>query len=306
MAKSPDRAFGFIQVDVFTDRVFGGNPLAVFPDGAGLSDEEMQAIAREMNLSETTFVFPATRPGCDVNVRIFTPAVELPFAGHPTVGTTYVLSTLGQLPEGATDVVLEEGVGPVLVKIEGDLANPTFIWMKHPLATFGPPLADRAAVASALGLSESDLLPDKPVREGSTGLPFLYVPLRDSKTVDRAQIDGEALLAIDGIGKAGGALIFAPDPETGTNHVYSRLLGTRAIGVAEDPATGSASGPLGAYLVNEGIVPAADEVKIVSQQGTKMGRQSWVHIRLTRAGDGWDIEVGGSTVPVLTGELHIS
>jgi trans-2,3-dihydro-3-hydroxyanthranilate isomerase len=306
MTKSPDRAFGFVQVDVFTDRVFGGNPLAVFPDGAGLTDGEMQAIAREMNLSETTFVLPATRPGCDVKVRIFTPGVELPFAGHPTIGTTYVLSTLGRLRDGALDVVLEEGVGPVPVRIEGDLSNPTFIWMKHPTATFGPPLADRAAVASALGLTEMDLLPDKPIQEGSTGLPFLYVPLRDSKTVDRAQLDDEALLAIDGIGEAGGAFIFAPDLETGTNHVYSRLLGTRAIGVSEDPATGSASGPLGAYLVREGIVEAADEVKIVSQQGTKMGRQSWVHIRLTKAGDDWDIEVGGSTVPVLTGELHIS
>jgi trans-2,3-dihydro-3-hydroxyanthranilate isomerase len=285
--------------------VFGGNPLAVFPDGAGLSDEEMQAIAREMNLSETTFVLSATKPGCDVKVRIFTPGVELPFAGHPTVGTTYVLATLGRLPEGATDVVLEEGVGPVPVKIEGDLANPTFIWMKHPVASFGPPLVDRMAIAEALALAESDLLPGKPLRIGVTGLPFLYVPLRDPATVDRTVLDTGALLNIHGTSEARGVFIFAPDSATGPNHVYSRMLAL-GVGIIEDPATGSASGPLGAYLVNEGIVPAADEVKIVSQQGTKMGRQSWIHIRLTKVGDEWGIEVGGSTVPVLTGELHIS
>jgi trans-2,3-dihydro-3-hydroxyanthranilate isomerase len=305
MGASPDRTFGFIQVDVFTGRVFGGNPLAVFPDGAGLSDEEMQAIAREMNLSETTFVLSATKPGCDVKVRIFTPGVELPFAGHPTVGTTYVLATLGRLPEGATDVVLEEGVGPVPVKIEGDLANPTFIWMKHPVASFGPPLVDRMAIAEALALAESDLLPGKPLRIGVTGLPFLYVPLRDPATVDRTVLDTGALLNIHGTSEARGVFIFAPDSATGPNHVYSRMLAL-GVGIIEDPATGSASGPLGAYLVNEGIVPAADEVKIVSQQGTKMGRQSWIHIRLTKVGDEWGIEVGGSTVPVLTGELHIS
>jgi trans-2,3-dihydro-3-hydroxyanthranilate isomerase len=305
MARTPDRSFGFIQVDVFTDRVFGGNPLAVFPDGGGLSDEEMQAIAREMNLSETTFVLPATRPGCDVKVRIFTPTVELPFAGHPTVGTTYVLATLGRLPEGATDVVLEEEIGPVPVKIEGDLSNPDFVWMKHPKASFGPALPDRATIAAALALEEANILSDKPICIGSTGLPFLYVPLRDPATVDRAVLDTGALLNIHGTSEARGVFIFALDPATGANHVYSRMLAL-GVGIIEDPATGSASGPLGAYLVREGIVEAADEVKIVSQQGTKMGRQSWVHIRLTKSGDDWDIEVGGSTVPVLTGDLHIS
>jgi trans-2,3-dihydro-3-hydroxyanthranilate isomerase len=305
MGEHQSRIYSFVQVDVFTDRIFGGNPLAVFPDGEGLSTEEMQSIAREMNLSETTFLFPPTQSGCHAKVRIFTPGVELPFAGHPTVGTAYVLATIGRLPAGATDVVLEEGIGPVPVKIEGELANPDFVWMKHPKASFGPALPDRAAIAAALALEETDLLPDKPICVGSTGLPFLYVPLRDPATVDRTVLDSNALLNIHGTSEARGVFFFAPDPETDQNHVYSRMLGI-GVGVDEDPATGSASGPLGAYLVREGIFEAGEEVRIVSQQGTKMGRQSWVHIRLTRTGDDWGIEVGGSVVPVLTGELHIS
>ncbi|MFL5759908.1 MAG: PhzF family phenazine biosynthesis protein [Thermomicrobiales bacterium] len=296
MGSKPSRAFGFVQVDVFTDRVFGGNPLAVFPDGQGLSTEEMQAIAREMNLSETTFVLPATRSDCTAKVRIFTPGIELPFAGHPTIGTSYVLSTLGQLPEGANDIALEEGIGPVPVTIEGEQSNPTFIWMKHPKASFGPALPDRATIAAALALDEADLLPDKPIRVGSTGLPFLYIPLLNPETVDRAALDSNTLLNIHGTSDARGVFIFAPDSATGPNHVYSRMLGV-GVGIAEDPATGSASGPLGAYLVREGIVPAGGEVEIISQQGTKMGRQSWVHIRLKRAGDDWTIQVGGMTVP---------
>jgi trans-2,3-dihydro-3-hydroxyanthranilate isomerase len=305
MTELQSRVFGFVQVDVFTDRIFGGNPLAVFPDGGDLTSEEMQSIAREMNLSETTFLLPPTQPGCVAKVRIFTPGVELPFAGHPTVGTAYVLSTLGRLPAGLLEISLEEGIGPVSVRIEGDQDNPDFIWMKHPAASFGPALPDRRSIAAAFALDEADLLADKPICVGTTGLPFLYVPLRDPEIVDRVVLDSNALLNIHGAAEGRGIFLFAPDPATGPNHVYSRMLGV-GVGVHEDPATGSASGPLGAYLVREGIVPEADDVRIVSQQGTKMGRQSWVHIRLTRAGDDWGIEVGGSVVPVLTGELHIS
>src|SRR5262247_2528287 len=145
-------AYRFVQVDVFTERVFGGNPLAVFLDGRGLDDGDMQALAREMNLSETTFVLPATRTDCAARVRIFTPAREVPFAGHPTVGTSWVLATRGLLPAGERRILLEEGIGPVPVTLEGDPAAPRFIWMSHGEARFGPELSDRPAVARALGL----------------------------------------------------------------------------------------------------------------------------------------------------------
>src|ERR1700730_11723769 len=127
------RPSSFVQGHVFTDRIFGGNQLAVFLDlePGALSDAEMQAIAREMNLAETTFVYPATRPDCVAQVRIFRPGRELPFAGHPTVGTTWVLANRGRLPAGARGVVLEEGIGPVAVRLEGGLAAPSRVWMAH-------------------------------------------------------------------------------------------------------------------------------------------------------------------------------
>lgn len=304
MATDQGRDYGFLQVDVFTDRIFGGNPLAVFLDPVGLRDGEMQAIAREMNLSETTFVFPTAQPDHAAHVRIFTPGRELPFAGHPTVGTAWVLARLGRLPRGAREAVLEEGVGPVPVRFEGDPAAPSFVWMRHPAATFGEPRTDRAAIAASLGLAEGDLL-DAPVQSGSTGVPFLYVPLRHPATVDRAALDPRAYVAAYGEENAPGVFVFAPNPAAGPAHVYSRMFGA-AFGVAEDPATGSASGPLGAYLVRHALVPASDEVRIVSEQGTKMGRQSFVHILVRRTGPHTEeIEVGGGVVPVLEGTLRL-
>lgn len=306
MGAAAARTYHFVQVDVFTDRIFGGNPLAVFLDGTGLSDAEMQAIAREMNLSETTFVFPPARDDCAARVRIFTPGRELPFAGHPTVGTAYVLATRGRAPAGATAFALEEGVGPVPVRIEGDPAAPAFVWMRHPAATFGPPRPERARLAAALGLTAADLLPDLPVCVGSTGVPFLYVPLRDPAAVDRAAVDPAALRAWFGDEEPLGTFVFAPNPAAGPHRVYARMFAAHAMGIPEDPATGAASGPLGAYLVRHGLVASGDEVHIVSEQGTKMGRPSFIHIRVRPQPDGGEaIEIGGGVVPVLEGTLTL-
>jgi len=300
------RTYHFAQVDVFTDHVFGGNPLAVFPDAAGLSDGEMQAIAMETNLSETTFILPSTRADCAAQVRIFTPRREIPFAGHPTIGTVFVLASEGLLPAGKPQVMLEEGVGPVPVRLEGDLSAPTFIWMRHTNATFGPPLGNRAAFAQALGLTEADLHEGAPIQVGSTGLPFLYIPLRDRAAVDRAMLHVPALLECFNDPTVEGIFIFAPDAAPSVGRVYARMFAPHTVGVAEDPATGSASGPLGAYLVQHGLMTATDEVNIISEQGTKMGRQSFIHIRLRRRGEQtYKIEVGGSVVPVLEGTLQL-
>ena len=295
------REYLFVQVDVFTDRMFGGNPLAVFLDGRGLADGEMQAIAREMNLSETTFVLPATRPECAARVRIFTPAREVPFAGHPTIGTAWVLATEGRL--GGAGAALEEGIGPVAVALEGPPARPSFVWMRHRDATFGPEVLDRAGVAAALGLDETDLQPRAPVCTGTTGSQFLYVPLRDRATVDRAVLDVAAMRRAFDAAPLPGVFVFAAERPDGA---YSRMFAPHTSGVPEDPATGSASGPLGAYLVLHGLIAPGETVRIVSEQGTKMGRPSFVHIRL-RAQDGkaTDISVGGSVVPVLEGRLRV-
>ncbi|MFI5329401.1 MAG: PhzF family phenazine biosynthesis protein, partial [Candidatus Rokuibacteriota bacterium] len=270
----------FVQVDVFTERVFGGNPLAVVFEGAGLTDGEMQAIAREMNCSETTFLLPPTRPDCAARVRIFTPARELPFAGHPTIGTAWVLATEQLLPPNTHRFNLEEGIGPVEVTLEGEPAQPSFLWMRHGEARFGPELTGRAGFARALGLAESDLLAGAPICTGSTGNTFLYIPLRDREVVDRARLDVPALLAAQGEGPNVGVFVFAPDPDPKAGRVYSRMFAPHTSGIPEDPATGSASGPLGAYLVERGLVTPAATVDIVSEQGTRMGRPSFIRIRV--------------------------
>jgi len=307
----PLRSHRFVQVDVFTDRVFGGNPLAVLLDARGLDDAIMQQIAREMNLSETVFLFPPSRPDCAAALRIFTPAREVPFAGHPTVGTAWVLAAHGMAPKGAARFALEEKIGPVPVELEGDLARPEFIWMEHGAATFDPELENRGAVARALGLEEADLLSGAPVQPGSTGNKFLFVPLRDKAAVDRAVLDVGALLDAMGTRPHLGIFVFAPDIDPaarshGAGRVYSRMFAPHTSGVPEDPATGSASGPLGAYLVQSGLVAKVAQVRIVSEQGTQMGRQSFVHIRLAMQGETiTGIRVGGGVVPVLEGELRV-
>jgi len=296
----------FVQVDVFTERVFGGNPLAVVFEAAGLSESEMQAIAREMNCSETTFLLPPTRPDCEARVRIFTPAREVPFAGHPTIGTAWVLATEELLPPHTRRFNLEEGIGPVEVTLEGDLARPSLLWMRHGDARFGPELANRAGFARALGLAESDLLAGAPIRTGSTGSTFLYIPLRDRQTVDQARLDVPALLAAQGEGPNVGVFVFAPDPDPKAGRVYSRMFAPHTSGIPEDPATGSASGPLGAYLVERGLVTPSATVDIVSEQGTRMGRPSFIRIRVGMAGGRVSgILVGGSVVPVIEGRLRV-
>jgi trans-2,3-dihydro-3-hydroxyanthranilate isomerase len=303
------REWRFVQVDVFTERVFGGNPLAVVFEAEGLADAEMQGIAREMNCSETTFLLPPTRSDCAARVRIFTPAREIPFAGHPTIGTAWVLATEKLLPAGTTRFNLEEGIGPVEVTLEGDPARPSFLWMKHGEAKFGPELTDRAGFARALGLAEADLLAGHPVCTGSTGNAFLYIPLEDRAAVDHARFDVPALLAAQGEGPNLGVFVFAPDrpgATPGAATVYSRMFAPHTSGIPEDPATGSASGPLGAYLVERGLVAPAATVDIVSEQGTRMGRPSFLHIRVgTTGGCVSGIEVGGRVVPVIDGRLRI-
>lgn len=269
----------------------------------------MQGIAREMNCSETTFLLPPTRSDCAARVRIFTPAREIPFAGHPTIGTGWVLATEKLLPAGTTRFNLEEGIGPVEVTLEGDPARPSFLWMKHGAAKFGPELTDRAGFARALGLAEADLLAGQPVCTGSTGNAFLYIPLEDRAAVDRARLDVPALMAAQGEGPNLGVFVFAPDrpgATPGAATVYARMFAPHTSGIPEDPATGSASGPLGAYLVERGLVAPAATVDIVSEQGTRMGRPSFLHIRVgTSGGRVAGIEVGGRVVPVIDGRLRL-
>jgi trans-2,3-dihydro-3-hydroxyanthranilate isomerase len=300
------RSYRMRWVDVFTKRPLVGNALAVVLGADGLSSKEMQAIARETNLSETTFVLPPERREHASKVRIFTPHVELPFAGHPTIGTGWVLLDEGLVSAGTDSFTLEEGVGPVPLRVDRS-GEDTVLWMSHPPVKFGEVIGEREDVALALGLTIGDLLPNVPVQIASTGGTFLYVALKDAAAIDNAVSRAEPLtLVLDPHGLPP-VFLFAP---TGGNRLYSRMFAPHTESpLAEDPATGSASGPLGAFAVRYGLIPRAAQVSIVSEQGTKMGRQSFIHIELAYPA-GADlparIEVGGSVVPVMTAELSIS
>jgi len=300
-----ERRYRLRWVDVFTERALAGNPLAVVLEGDGLSTTEMQAIARETNLSETTFVLPPEKREHAAKVRIFTPHVELPFAGHPTVGTGWVLLDEGLVGSDAAAFTLEEGVGPIPVRVDRG-GGEVVLWMSHPPVKFGEVIEEREEMAAALGLRLGDLLAQVPIQVVSTGVPFVYVALKDAAAVDRAVSSGEALTSVLDPYGLPPVFLFAP---VASDRLYSRMFGPHsATRIAEDPATGSASGPLGAFAVRYELIPRAAEVSIVSEQGTKMGRQSFVHIKLAYpAGVELPnrIEVGGSVVPVMTAELSV-
>lgn len=293
-------------VDVFTQRPLVGNPLAVVLQADGLSSKQMQAIARETNLSETTFVLPPEKPEHAAKVRIFTPHIELPFAGHPTIGTGWVLLNEGLVSEKTGSFTLEEGVGPVPLRVDRG-GEDVVLWMSHPPVKFGESIEEREDMAAALGLPVSDLLPNVPIQIASTGVAFLYVALKDVAAVDHAVSRGESLtLVLDPHGRPP-IFLFAV---AGANRLYSRMFAPHTESpLAEDPATGSASGPLGAFAVRYGLIPRAAQVSIASEQGTKMGRQSFIQIELAYPAGAelpTRIEVGGSVVPVMTAELSIS
>ena len=299
-----DRRYRFVQVDVFSERAFAGNQLAVVFDAHDLSPAQMQDIAREMNLAETTFLLPSRRADCAARVRIFTPARELPFAGHPTIGTAWVLAAEGLAPAGADHFVLDEEIGPVPVELEGDGRAPRFVWMRDRDATFGSEIRDRDAVAAALGVKLDDLLP-APVEPGSTGNSFVYVTLRDRAAVDRVVVDPARLEEVAPAAAHIGIFVVAPDADPAAARVYSRMFAP-GNGVPEDPATGSASGALAAYLVRHRLVRTEGAMRIISEQGTKMGRQSFVHIALDAThGATTNLRVGGSVVPVIDGTLRV-
>lgn len=284
-------------VDVFTERALEGNPLAVFPDARGIDDATMQRIAREMNLSETTFVLPASRGEFAANVRIFTPYKEMMFAGHPTVGTSYVLLDEGKVAGNRQRFVLEEKVGGVPIRVEA--GERPMIWLTTPTIQFQK-FYDRKVCADALGLAQEELLDVTP-QVLSAGNPNLYVAVKGKEAVDRAWLDlrGSAALR-DGDGEPVCVFVFTPTHEG----AYSRMFAPD-FGVVEDPATGSATGPLAAYMLRYGLLPKGERQRFVSEQGTKMGRRSLLHIRIPDGGSEQGIEVGGHVTPIAEGTMRI-
>ncbi|MFI5364037.1 MAG: PhzF family phenazine biosynthesis protein [Candidatus Binatia bacterium] len=285
-------------VDVFTTERFGGNPLAVFPHADTVGQADMQRIARELNLSETTFVQPATHPECDFRVRIFAPRCEMPMAGHPTIGTAWVLD------HGAR-VVFQENVGPIEVeRVTPESAGN--IWrMAQPLPAWGPRLASRAAAAAIVGLEAEDIDPALPVEVVSTGAPFLFVPLRDRAALGRARVSAEACERVAELAGTYGVFCFTTDSGAADATVRSRMFAP-AVGVPEDPATGSGSGALGCYLVRYGVVAAGAPARMLSLQGVEMGRPSRIHIEIAGQPDAITaVRVAGACVAVGGGYIEL-
>jgi trans-2,3-dihydro-3-hydroxyanthranilate isomerase len=301
----------FVQVDVFTETPFCGNPLAVILEGQGLTSGQMQAVAREMNLSETTFILPSTDATAHAKVRIFTPQLELPFAGHPVVGTSYVLATEGLIPrrEGSFEVRLELGVGvlPVEIACANGIVTQVIMTQRTPQFLAVLPSADVEQLARGLGLDPQDILgTGLPAQLVSTGLPQLMVPVRSLAAVQAIKLELGRLHTICERYDTHSIYAFTRETVTSGAHVHSRLFAPLA-GVFEDPATGSASGALGAYLVHHRAVGGdAPVVRLENEQGYELGRPSRICIEVA-----WDrstiarVRVGGRVVKVIDGTVYV-
>jgi trans-2,3-dihydro-3-hydroxyanthranilate isomerase len=312
------RQYDFLQLDVFTDHVFHGNPLAVFPEAEGLTDDEMQKIAREMNLSETVFVLPSRDDMSLKRLRIFTPMIELPMAGHPVVGTWNALALSGGIvpvPEGGsgwTRIHQELGIGILPVDIEFEDGEPRQVVMTQGAFQTHNEVDDmheRAEIERALGLAPEDLDESLPIEVVSTGLPILVVPVRSLKALGR--IRTSASLLSDAYTRAGASLCYAFTRETrdGSPSAAHARSFVPDLGIAEDPATGGAAGPLAAYLVKHGaLTTRADDKGVFRfriEQGDFMERPSRINTEVRRGEDEAieEVRVGGAAVMVARGSL---
>jgi trans-2,3-dihydro-3-hydroxyanthranilate isomerase len=298
----------FHQVDVFTSTPFEGNQLAVFENGDDIPEALMPVLAREMNFSESTFVLSGARAGTDIRVRIFTPERELPMAGHPTIGTTFVLAACGAIRAPLPRVVLDLKIGPTPVDLTWDTdGRLAFAWMTQQVAEFGPPLDEalRPQLAAALNLDEAGLR-RLPLQTASSGVPFFFVPLVDEAAVDRSSADSAGLARLFAAAgqQSWPVFVFAMASRPAVSF-YSRMFAP-ALGVPEDPATGGASGPLGCYALRHGLVDAAQASELVSLQGVKMQRPSRIHISITAGanGEAAGVRVGGQAVIVGEGTIR--
>jgi trans-2,3-dihydro-3-hydroxyanthranilate isomerase len=302
--------FRFLTADVFTDAPFGGNQLAVFPDARAIPEHRMLDVTREFNYSETTFVFPPENPKHTRRVRIYTPGGEVPFAGHPTVGTAHVLASIGEipLPGDITRIVLEEKVGPVPVAIHSRNGRPTFAQLSvAKLPEIGPPPPSREVLATVLDLHVDDLLGDAWSPQAlSCGLPFLFVPVRDRAAVARARIRMDAWEAALKGAWTQEIFVFARGGDRTGSHFHARMFAP-GLSVPEDPATGSANAALAGYLAARDAQGQRDgTLRWVVEQGFEMGRPSMLEVEAdVSAGAVTAVRVGGASVLVSEGTMEI-
>lgn len=302
-------SFRFLQLDVFTRVPLTGNALAVFPDGRGLTDGQMQALAREMNLSETTFVLPSNL--ADRKLRIFTPAAEVPLAGHPVIGTWWALAELQEidLRDGVVTVHQETGRGVLPVDIHVRAGRPVLVEMVQAAPEFSTRVTDRAALASALGGPPEALGSRSPFEVVSTAMPQLMVPLAGLAALKALPTGGSGgelarLLRAHGTDCA---MCYSLESESREATVQCRMFAP-GLGVPEDPATGSAAGALGAYLVRHRLVQLDGGVaRIVMDQGIEMGRPSRIHVTVsaTSPDEITEVRVGGEAVTIAEGTVRL-
>jgi trans-2,3-dihydro-3-hydroxyanthranilate isomerase len=298
----------FITADVFTSVRLGGNQLAVIPDARGIPEELLLPITREFNYSETTFVYPAQREGHTRRVRIFTPGGEVPFAGHPTVGTAVVLAALGEIPvnDGDTRIVLEEDVGPVPVVIRAVHAGGGWAQLSAAkMPEVGPPVPSRATLARMLGLNTEDVLATSERPQAvSCGLPFLIVPLASVGAVSRARMQVNRWEETLATAWASMIWVYAADHEGGERHYRARMFAP-GINVPEDPATGSAGAAFAGYLAARSRVRGG-MLSWTVDQGVEMGRPSRLELEADKVdGEITGIRVGGSAVLVAEGTMTL-
>ncbi len=300
--------FEYVTLDVFTDRKFGGNQLAVFPDARGIPEELLLTIAREFNYSETTFCYPPVNPAHAANVRIFTPGAEVPFAGHPTVGTAIALVASGKFgsPSGESRIVLEEKVGPIPVTVRIGTDGSAFAQFSvAKLPEVGPPAPSRSMLAKILSINTEDVLSARYAPEPvSCGLPFLMVGVTGLDALERARVRFEKWETTLQSAWAPDLFVFAKDPAGGDTHYRARCF-VPSCSVPEDPATGSANACFAGYLaMRERAKDGAFRWTV--DQGVEMGRASRIEIEADKAaGSVTAIRVGGAAVQVMRGTLHI-
>ena len=290
--------FAYHVVDVFTTTPLQGNALAVFPDASGMDPATMQRVARELNLSETTFILPRESQDGATRVRIFTPAAELPFAGHPTIGTAFVMRRLGIVDSHVKTFALNENVGRVPIRV--DAGDDPILWLTTPtirkLAEYS-----RERCARALTLSADRLATGVPCEQLSAGSPLIFVAVKEAADVDAAQLDGAIFADLARPSREPTSIFVFARVEKGA---YSRMFGPQ-LGIIEDPATGGATGPLAAFMMKHGLAARADGTTFISEQGVKMGRRSLLHVLVHGENGREGIEVGGNVVHVAEGTMRL-
>jgi trans-2,3-dihydro-3-hydroxyanthranilate isomerase len=294
----------YVQADVFTDAPFSGNPVAVFPDADGLGSGQMQNLAREMNLSESTFVSAATDPQADFQVRFFTPRAEIPFAGHPTLGTFFVLGHLGRidLEEPITRVHQEIGIGVLPVDLIVENSDITRVEMTQGKPSFHSAPLDTSELAMALGIPEREIrATGLPVQVVSTGLRQLMVPVGTLSAIQGVELDIARLNSLCETVDTEFVYVFTLETLEERSTTHNRMF-LPQHGIIEDPASGSAAGALGAYLVRHDVAAGKPIARVLCEQGFEIGRPSYLHVEIEQSGqDIVEVRVGGQVVIVMEG-----